>query len=195
VAWGGLLLTGLAIVVAFVASPAAKPLPILGSVPDFSLTDQDGRTVTLANFQGQPWVADVIFSRCPGQCLVMSSHMKELQAALRSTPRVKLVSITTDPDYDTPMVLKKYGRLFGAEEGRWLFLTGTKAATRGLAVDGFKLAVVDKAPGQQESPSDLFIHSEKFVLVDSKGEIRGYYDGENAGCVPQIAAALQQLDK
>jgi protein SCO1/2 len=193
IAWGGLLLSGLVVAVAFVASPAAKPLPVLGSVSDFSLTDQDGRGVGLSNFSGQLWVADLIFTRCAGQCLMMSAHLKELQEAVDANLPLKLVSLTTDPDFDTAAVLKKYGERFGARDGRWLLLTGSKPAIHRLAVDDLKLAMIEKKPGEREDPNDLFIHSAKLVLVDQRGRIRGYFDGERADCIPRLLAAVNIL--
>ncbi len=93
---------------------------------------------------GQVCIADVIFTRCAGQCLIMSAHMKELQAALPAGSPVKLVSFTTDPAFDTPAVLKKYAGRYDAQDGQWIFLTGDKAALRHATVDGLKL----DRPGQ-----------------------------------------------
>jgi protein SCO1 len=193
IAWGGLLLTGLVIAVAFVASPSAKPLPVLGDVSDFELTDQDGREAGLSRLKDQMWIADLIFTRCPGQCLIMSAHMKELQGALDSSLPIKLVSLTTDPEFDNPPVLKKYGERFGAQDGRWLFLTGPKPIIHKLAVDDLKLTMIEKKPGEREDANDLFIHSEKLVLVDEHGRIRGYFDGETADCIPRLVAAVNLL--
>lgn len=189
------MLTGLVIAVAFVAAPPAKPLPVLGSLGDFSLTDQDGRGAGLSDLRGQIWVADLIFTRCAGQCLIMSGHMKQLQTALGADSPAKLVSLTTDPGFDTPPILKKYGDRFSAQDGCWLFLTGPKAAIRKLAVDDLKLTIVEKKPGEQDNANDLFLHSEKFVLVDQQGRIRGYYDGETEDCIPPLVAAIRALSR
>ena len=101
--------------------------------------------------------------------------------------------MTTDPDFDTATVLKKYGDRFGAQDGRWLFLTGPKPAIQRLAVDDLKLTLIEKKPGQRDNPNDLFIHSEKLVLVDQRGRIRGYFDGETADCIPRLVAAVNVL--
>jgi protein SCO1 len=193
IAIGCFLLAGLVIAVAFVAAPASKPLPILGAVGDFSLTDQDGRKVSLDDLGGQIWIADLIFTRCPGPCLVMSGHMKDLQARLDPHLPVKLVSLTTDPEFDTAPVLKKYGNRFGAQDARWLFLTGPKPTLHRLAVDSLKLTMIEKDPAQAGDSNDLFIHSEKLVLVDGQGRIRGYFDGETTDCIPQLAATVKIL--
>jgi protein SCO1/2 len=192
--WGGLIFGALVILALFLlATPPAKPLPVYGNVPDFSLSDENGRIVSLADWRGQICVADLIFTRCAGQCLLMAATLKQLQAALPPRPSVRLVSLTSDPAFDTPSVLKKYGERFGARDGVWTFLTGPKEKMRQLAMDGLKLSMVDKKPSEQETPVDLVIHSTKLVLIDQRGRIRGYYDGETADCIPPLLAAIQNL--
>ncbi len=159
----------------------------------FALIDQNGHDTTTATLRGNVCIADVIFTRCAGQCIVMSTAMKEIQSALPDSLPVKLVSITTDPSYDTPAVLKKYGARYGAQEGRWLFLTGDKAQLHLAMFDGLKLAAVEKTPAQQDDPNDLFIHSTKLVLIDKEGRIRGYYDGSAQESVLEIIAAAKNL--
>jgi protein SCO1 len=194
VVWGCLLLTMAFIVVAFIAAPAnPQALPIYGALPAFQLNDQNNRTTTLESLRGQIWVADVIFTRCAGQCLIMSAHMKDLQSAVPPGLPIKFVSFTSDPAYDTPAILQKYAGRYGAQDGRWLFLTGDKATLRRAAVEGLKLTVLDKAPGEQETAHDLFIHSAKFVLIDKSGRIRGYYDGETPDGAAQALAAAKTL--
>jgi protein SCO1/2 len=191
---GGLLIGTLAVLAAFVLLPAAsRPLPVLGYLPDFALTDQNSQTVTLDSFRGEVWIADVIFTRCAGQCPVMSAHMREIQDALPSGAPVKLVSFTTDPDFDTPAVLKNYAGRFHARDGQWIFLTGGKEALRHATVDGLKLSVVDKPPGQRDNADDFFIHSQKLVLIDQRGLIRGYFDGETADGPARALAAAKTL--
>ncbi len=170
-----------------------KPLPIYGTLPDFTLTNQNGRRMTLADFRGQIWIADAIFTRCPSQCLLMSQHMKETQDALPAGLPIQLVSFTTDAAFDQPPVLKKYAQRFGARDNRWSFLTGDKSALHRVEVDGLKLSVLDKPAAERDSTDDLFIHSEKFVLLDKLGRIRGYYDGQTASAVTELIAAAQTL--
>ncbi len=170
-----------------------KPLPVYGTLPDFTLIDQNNQQTTLATLRGNICVADVIFTRCAGQCLIMSAAMKKIQAALPPSLPIKLVSLTTDPAYDSPAVLKKYGARFDAQDGRWFFLTGEKSALHHATVDGLKLAAVEKTPADQESATDLFIHSTKLVLIDKQGRIRGYFDGETEESVGQAIAAARNL--
>jgi protein SCO1/2 len=189
--WGGLLLAIAVVVVA--ARFKSRPLPVYGALPDFILTNQNGRQTTLADLRGQVWIADAIFTRCPGQCLAMSGHMKEIQNALPAGRPIRLVSFTTDPAFDQPAVLKQYAERFGARDDRWTFLTGDKRALHSVEVDGLKLTVLDKPATEQESANDLFIHSEKFVLLDKLGRIRGYYDGQESSAVAAVVAAAQSL--
>jgi protein SCO1/2 len=194
VVWGGLLITILVLLTAFVVLPfRSKPLPVLGSMPDFALTDQNNQNVTLGSLHGSVWIADAIFTRCAGQCPIMSAHMQGIQDALPSGLPVKLVSFTTDSAFDTPEVLKKYAARYSARDGQWIFLTGSKAALRHTTVDGLKLGVVDKPPGDRDNAEDLFIHSEKLVVIDQNGQIRGYFDGETAEGAAQALAAAKSL--
>lgn len=194
IVWGGLVLIVLAIAAAFfLVPPPAKPLPDYGAVPDFSLSDQDGRVVSLADWHGQIHVLDLIFTRCAGQCLLMDATMQKLQAELPANPAVRLVSLSSDPAYDTPEVLKKYGQRFGAREGVWSFLTGPKKSMQQLVQQGLKLSMVDKPPAEQETPVDLVIHSTKLVLVDQHGRIRGYFDGETTDCISPLLEAIKNL--
>jgi protein SCO1/2 len=119
--------------------------------------------------------------------------MQEIQDALPAGSPVKLVSFTTDADFDTPAVLKKYAARYSARDGQWMFLTGSKAALRHATVDGLKLSVVDKPPGQRDNADDFFIHSEKLVVIDQNGHIRGYFDGETAEGTSLALAAAKTL--
>jgi cytochrome oxidase Cu insertion factor (SCO1/SenC/PrrC family) len=192
--WGGLVLTILVLLGAFVVLPAkSRALPMLGQMADFELTSQDNRPVTLASLHGDIWIADVIFTRCAGQCPIMSAHMRGVQDSLPAGKPVKLVSFTTDPDFDTPSVLKQYGAKFGAHDGQWLFLTGTKTALRHATLDGLKLASIENSSGQAGDAGSLFVHSEKFVVIDQDGQIRGYFDGETDDGASQALAAAKSL--
>jgi len=208
--WGGLALIMAMISGAFLSEKFAlgwfsrsKPMPVLGQLPDFVLTNQTGQTVSLADLRGQVWVAAVIFTRCPGPCAKMTRHFAELQAALPANEPVKLVSLTSDPEYDTPKVLKKYAERFGADSNRWWFLTGDKPQIHRLAVNDFKFVVVEKKPEERDIPDDLFLHSTWFVLVDRQGRVRGwtdsegrlhaYYDSEVPEDRAKIPAGIKQL--
>jgi cytochrome oxidase Cu insertion factor (SCO1/SenC/PrrC family) len=125
-------------------SRRAAALPRLGGVPGFALANRDGRTVRLADLAGAPWIADFVFTGCGSSCPMLSARMAGLDRTLPAGPgpgpRLRLVSFSVDPVHDTPAVLERYARSFGAKS-RWLFLTGDPAQIRALTRQGFKLAL------------------------------------------------------
>ena len=192
----------LALLLARVEARAAhnQNLPVYGSIGDFSLTNENGAVVSLADLRGRVWIADIIFTRCPGPCLRMTQQMKELQGALPTDSSVKLISLTTDPEYDTPAVLKIYGEHHGEDPNRWTFLTGTKLQIANLAVDSLKLSAVEKKPEERASADDLFVHSTIFVIVDKHVQLRGIYQtgGEDVSWPAEkqkLLAAAKQLER
>lgn len=194
--WGLLLAVILLISAASVASrltDRAKPLPVISQVEDFTLTNQFGQPVTLEALRGKVWVADIIFTRCAGPCPRMTQQMRQLQKTLPAEPRLKFVTLTTDPEYDTPEVLLRYARQYGAETNRWLFLTGTKPEIAKLATAGLKLAALEKDPSERESEVDLFIHSTLFVVVDKRGRLRGAFETSEPDFQPPILEAVRRL--
>jgi protein SCO1/2 len=204
---GLLLLLGMLALVALLAGyhshrgrVTAEQLPVYNAIPDFSLTNQTGSRVTLGTFKGGPWVADIIFTRCPGPCARMTGQMKELQDALATDTSARLVSLTTDPDFDAPPVLEKYAHRFGADTNRWTFLTGTKAEIGNLALNGLKLGRQEVKPEERTSPNDLWVHSTIFVVVDKQARLRGVFEtgGEDVEWPVQkqkILAAVKQLER
>lgn len=158
-------------------------LPVLSTLPDFSLTSDKGTEVTKATLAGKVWIADFFFTSCSGPCPVMTRSMAEVAKKLELYPEVEFVSFSVDPETDTPEVLARYGEKFGANPARWHFLTGTVEAIQQIAVKGFMIGSVD----------DPVIHSTKFCLVDQKGQIRGYYTGTEAAETDQLIAAVHRL--
>jgi protein SCO1/2 len=176
-----------------------KALPVIDQVADFTLTNQDGDVTTLADLSNQVWIADIIFTRCAGSCPIMSMQMKSLQDALPSSSRAKLVTLTTDPDYDTPSILKRYGERYGADFHRWTFLTGAKGELAGLAAGSLKLGSTPVLPQDRTNSVDLFVHSTIFVVVDKQARLRGSFqtEGEDvdwAKIQPQIIATVKELE-
>lgn len=185
--WFGIALILLMIVLAALSfalqsrRQAPPPLPVIGKIASFTLTNQAGQTVTLANLRGQVWVADIIFSRCAGPCPRMTRQMASLQAALPKDNPARLVSLTTDPEFDTPEVLNKYAARYNADTNRWWFLTGDKREIATLATDGLKLAgFIETKPEERVNPDDLFIHSTLFVVVDKQARLRGVFETDEA---------------
>lgn len=194
--WSALALTMVAITVAFLYTRFGerldKPLLDSGAVPHFTLTNQHGQAFSLTNLLGQVWVADVIFTRCPVSCEKMSRRMKALQDQFPARANVRFISLTADPEFDTPRVLTTYAGRHGADPDRWFFLTGLKRDVYKLAVDGLKFVVLDKTE-QRETPDDLFVHSTHFVLIDKRGHIRGYFEGTDEHERKQLAIAVKKL--
>jgi len=176
-----------------------KALPVIDQVANFTLTNQDGNVTTLAELSNHVWVADIIFTRCAGSCPVMSTEMKSLQDALPSTSHAKLVTLTTDPDYDTPSILKRYGERYGADFQRWTFLTGAKGELAGLATGSLKLGSTPVPPPDRTNSVDLFVHSTIFVVVDKQSRLRGSFQtqGQDVDWTkirPQILATVKELE-
>jgi protein SCO1/2 len=176
-----------------------KALPVINQVADFTLTNQDGNATTLADLSNHVWVADIIFTRCAGSCPVMSTEMKSLQDALPSTSQAKLVTLTTDPDYDKPSILKRYGERYGADFQRWTFLTGDKGELAGLATGSLKLGSTPVPPPDRTNSVDLFVHSTIFVVVDKQARLRGSFQTEGQDVdwtkiQPQIIATVKELE-
>lgn len=191
-ALGGVLALALAATAAFrLRARAAEALPVYWDVPAFALVDQDGRPRTAAELRGAPWVADFIFTRCAGTCPLMTAQLARLEK--QAPPGTRLVSITVDPEHDTPEVLKRYAADFRA--GRdWWFLTGPRSDLYRLAVDGFKLEAMEVPAGQQREGGDgPFLHSAKLVLVDARGRVRGYYDSSEEAGLARLTADLRAL--
>ncbi|MBA3545187.1 MAG: SCO family protein [Nannocystis sp.] len=154
-----------------------EPPPVLLQVPDFALQDQDGRPFTLASMRGKVWVAGFIFTTCPSVCPKISRAMLDLQQRYaRNGIDVELISFTVDPENDTPAVLKRYAENLGADQNHWRFVTGERAAMEALVVGGFKTAMDRRDAGASDAVDMYDIaHSEKLVLIDPEGGIRGFY--------------------
>ncbi len=164
-------------------------LPELGSVPAFTLTAQDGTAFSSESLQGKVWVADFIFTTCNGPCPRMSAQMRRLQNALLkrtgTLDSLRLVSITVDPKHDTPPVLLEYSGHFRADPRIWNFLTGPEETIRKLSVDTFHV----------NTAVDRLDHSTRFILVDGKARIRGYYESTDANMLDQLTEDMEKLRK
>lgn len=162
---------------------SAPPLPVYYDVPRFQLTSQDGQPFDSQVLAGKIWVADFIYTTCPGPCPRMTSQMREIQDAIQKMPDVKLVSFTVDPEHDTPEALAAYAKVHGASPEHWYFLTGPHDALQHLDRDVFKLGNVDAS----------LQHSTRFVLIDRQSKIRGYYDTSESGSIPKVIQDIYAL--
>jgi protein SCO1/2 len=143
-------------------------------IPEFAFTSQEGKTIGRAEMNGKITIVDFFFTSCPSICPVMSKEMQRVNDMFRDEPQVQIMSISIDPEYDTPAVLKDYAEEHQAIPGKWHFLSGPKTETYQLARCGFVIPTIDG-----NGVPDDFVHTDKFILVDELGRIRGYYSGTN----------------
>lgn len=184
-------LLGVALAAGWKRLASPPPPPVLGQVPPFALTNRDGKPVTRETLAGSPWIADFVFTRCAASCPMMTARMAKLGKELPAGERVRRVSFTVDPVYDTPQVLARYAETFQAPPD-WLFLTGPEPDLHRLSREGFKLAV-DIPKGDAGSTQEPILHSTRFVLVDGEGRIRGYYDGEDEAAMAKLRRDVRSL--
>ncbi len=158
----------------FALQSSVPALPPLGTLPAFELTERRQAPLRLDDLRGKVWVADFMYTSCVEICPLQSAEMARLQAAFADHADLRLVSISVDPERDTPVALSAYAEKFQADPERWLFATGEPDAVARLAQEGFRLSAASYAP-MDDGADHTFIHSNRFVLVDRQGRIRGYY--------------------
>jgi len=144
------------------------------TISDFKFTNQNGKIVTHKDYEGKIYVADFFFTTCPTICPKMTENMVWLQNQLKNNSKVMLLSHSVTPDIDSVLVLKKYALEKGVIDGKWNLVTGDKKDIYYIARKSY-LAV---KTGKPEELYDM-VHTENFVLVDSKRRVRGFYDGTN----------------
>ncbi|MBI4604540.1 MAG: DUF420 domain-containing protein [Planctomycetes bacterium] len=182
-----IILGAFGVILAVALGPRRARLPVLGAVPAFVLTGPDGRPFDSRSLEGKVWVANFIFTHCGDTCPRMTAQMHRLQVALKASGSlsgaVRLVSFSVDPERDVPEVLDGYLARFGADRALWTFLTGDGDAIARLCREGFRLPL--GVAGTTHEPLDAsdLAHSDRFVLVDAAGRVRGSYspiseDGE-----------------
>jgi protein SCO1/2 len=155
----------------------ATELRKMAIVPPFALTERSGKTITNRDLAGKIWVADFIYTTCPGPCPLITAGMVKVQAAIAHDPKVQIVSFTVDPQTDTPAVLAKYADQYGADPNRWWFLTGQEKPLFSLIQNGFLQAVQDNSGHPLQDGEFKVTHSTYLALVDGDGNVRGFYDG------------------
>ena len=137
----------------------------IGTVPDFHFTTQEGKTLSREDLLGKVWVIDFFFTRCPGPCPMMSSRMAEISKELKKAKDVRLISLSIDPEHDTPEVLKEYASHLGADPDRWIFLTGPQHVVQEFTTKGMLQALSNADPAAP-------VHSTRFLVIDRQGKIR-----------------------
>ncbi|MEO8503058.1 MAG: SCO family protein [Acidobacteriota bacterium] len=171
---------------------SAQPAPgVLFALPEFSLTDSDGQALSRRDLEGSPWIASFIFTRCGGVCPLITEQMKALGKRFPAASRVARVSITVDPEFDTPAVLADYATKHGVGSltaSRWHFLTGPPQVVRPLILQGFHLALEQGA-----TPQEPILHSTRLMLVDRYGKARGTYEYDDPQSMDRLIVDLSSL--
>lgn len=173
----------------------ALVLPKMRTIPPFNLMERSGRMISNRDLAGKIWVADFIYTTCPGPCPLITASMAKLQTAVAHDPRVMLVTFTVDPQTDTVPVLAKYADTFHADPNRWLFLTGPEKPLYDLIQNGFLQVVEDNRGTPPQQGQFIVTHSTYFILVDGDGNMRGSYDGVGPNGHADLLRDIKTLEK
>lgn len=168
-------------------------LPVISRVEPFALTNQRNSVITHTHLLGKPWLANIIFTRCPTFCPVLTQTMSQLRPKLPA--ELNYVTLTTDPAHDTPEILKAFATANGSDGDNWHFLTGPKADLMKLAVENLKLTALPVEPEKRTNPNDLFVHSSFIMLVDAQGRVRKHFEYDAPELLKNIRTALETLEK
>jgi len=195
-----ILLFGIWAVPKIVDSLSTKELAMIGEVPPFKFTDQNGKTITNKDYNGKVYVAEFFFTSCPSICPVMNQNMVKVQNEFYGNPNLGIASFSINPEYDSPTVLKEYADRYGVTNPNWHFLTGDRELIHSLANTGFNLYV-----GEASEEAGGFEHSGLFALIDQNGKIRSrfdengnpiiYYDGLEAEGIQMLIEDIELLLK
>ena len=207
----GWTLLALSVIIIYLIQDALRPQPVLPvyqpaqfdpslvdstmthvkryhTIANFSLTNQNGQTITQEAYKNKIYVADFFFTTCPSICPIMTKNMVLLQKELLNDPDVLLLSHTVTPDIDSVPQLKKYAREKGVIDSKWNLVTGQKKQIYELARKSYLAAKTDGDGG----PFDM-IHTENFILVDKEKRIRGTYDGTNEEAMYELLEDIRIL--
>lgn len=164
---------------------------VFHQIPRFELLDKDGKPFTTDKIKDKIYVADFFFTRCGTICPKLSKSLTRIQEAYQNNSDVLIVSHTVDPEHDRGEVLQKYAADYKAIDNKWFFVTGDKANIYKLIIEGYKLPVSDSS--MLNKPEDAFVHSEKMLLIDKNGFVRGIYDGTNKADVDRLITEIDIL--
>jgi len=172
----------------YAAGVSSHALPVVATVPSFSLVDQDGDAFGSADLEGKVWIASFIYTTCPGPCPRVVQRLAEVQRRLGGEPDLRIVSFSVDPAADTPPVLHTYAEARGIDAARWRLLTGTVDDVVSLVRRGFLLALArnDGSAADTLATEGPVVHSIRLVLVDPQMRIRGYYDSSDPAAVDRL---------
>jgi protein SCO1/2 len=173
------------------------PLPIYGKIEKLQLVDQEGKAFTSANLKDSVHVVNFIFTSCPSVCPTLTRQMKQIQErSEKLSPVIKLVSISVDPENDTPKRLKEYAKHYGADLTRWSFLTGPLPAVKETVIKEF-MTGMEKSTGKKEPPGELtdISHGAHFALLDRRGQIRAFRHAETNHEINELLTIASQLNQ
>jgi protein SCO1/2/putative membrane protein len=162
-------------------------------IADFEFFDTEGKVVTKADLLGKPWIVCFVFTHCAATCPMVTNSMRELQDRLKDYD-FRLVTLTVDPERDTPEVLKGYGEARGADFHKWMFLGGDQRAIYKLIQGSFKMPVQETL-GKDRQPGFEFIHSNNIMLVDAEGVVQGKFDATKGEAMSALRREIQKLAK
>lgn len=160
------------------------------TIADFSFTNQNGKTITQKDYEGKIYVADFFFTTCGSICPKMTTNLVEVQKAILNNPKVLLLSHTVTPEIDSVPVLKAYAEKNGVVDSKWNLVTGDKKDIYVMARKSYLAVKLGK-------PNELYdmVHTENFVLVDTKRRVRGFYDGTNPDDIKRLIADINWLSE
>lgn len=158
-------------------------LPKISEIGEFNLINQENQSYGLKDLKGSYWVASFIFTRCQGPCPLITKKIKSISEEFSGLSNIKFVSLSMDPDYDTPQIFKEYAKKYKLNLEAWNLLTGKKEAVMDITRNLFRLPV-------SEDPE---MHTTRIVLVDSNANIRGYYNILDEGSVEKLILDLKNI--
>lgn len=164
-------------------------IPEMMPISDFTLVDQNGDEFASRELRGKVWIADLIFTSCPSICPLMSTKMANLSRRVTQDD-VRFVSISVDPEVDTPEVMRRYASRYGADLDRWIFLTGSVDDVRRVIGRSFRLPMGDRF--ETDDGTRDILHTGRFLLIDRRGTLRGLYDTDLAG-MEQLERDIERL--
>ncbi len=158
------------------------------TIADFSFTNQNGKTITQKDYEGKIYVADFFFTTCGSICPIMTTNMLDIQKAFATNPKVMMLSHTVLPETDSVPVLKAYAKKKGVNDAKWNLVTGDKKEIYAMARKSYLAVKLGK-------PSELYdmVHTENFILVDTKRRVRGFYDGTKKEEIERLVEDIKWL--
>lgn len=167
--------------------PAGEALPVLSTVPAFSLVDQDGRSFDSGKLAGRPWILNFVYTTCGTVCPMTMSQLGQVRKSLQDESTIRTVTVTVDPDHDGPAVLKAYARSHGGTDPRWIYLTGDRRQIVAL-LQGLYLM-----PQGAQARLEPTLHSSRLILVDGRSRVRGYFESDRLADRERLVASARAL--